>query len=275
MPNYGSTSINVTGPEPDRQALRDALAATASGTLAFSLVHMAPEVWRGDGLLRNAEITQAGDVLQLYLCMAYDMDCLALAESLSHRYPTLHFDGWFDCEGSWPEFTVSAYAGGVEIYHALFEATSIASVITEPYKPNHYHAILFYLRTPERMLAAAAMLKDRLEVFVRRPAVVAEWRRSDDSPASTVYFLPDADEAGHLVLALDMHQSSAILLRDVDASGGYRDAETLPLGEVRVRFPELIDELDRLGLTVTVERNDWLAQYPAGVVLDDDAEIPF
>ncbi len=100
MPKYGTTSIDVTGPGQDRKALHDALIATAYGTLAFSLVGMAPEIWCSDDLLRNAEIDQAGAALRLYLCMAYDYDCLELAESLSHRCPALHFDAWFDCEVS-------------------------------------------------------------------------------------------------------------------------------------------------------------------------------
>ena len=85
MPNYGTTIITITGLEERRAVLHAALAATAYWKLAFSLVGAAPDIWISDGLLRDAEIQQKDDCLQLYVCMAYDGNCLPSAASLSRR----------------------------------------------------------------------------------------------------------------------------------------------------------------------------------------------
>ena len=274
MPNYGTTTITVTGPEQDRAALRAALAATAYDELDFSLMNAAPDLWCGDGLLRNADLVEEENALRLRICMAYDADCLLLAGSLSRRYPGLHFEGWFDCEGTWPEFTAAAYSGGTEIYHVRFATPFIATLVLDPARPHRYWAIAFYQRTPEHDLAAAAVISDRLQPFLRRPAVVAGWRRSDNNPGDTVYLMPDADDAGHLVLAFDTAQETASLLRNVNNAGGYSTLERLSLDQVRTRWPELVGEVDRLVLETAANRMsqpDWRNAFAD----PEDLEIPF
>lgn len=260
MPNYGTTTITVTGPEQDRAALRIALGATAYGEFDFSLMDAAPDLWCGNGLLRNADLVEEGNALRLRICMAYDADCLLLAGSLSRRYLGLHFEGWFDCEGTWPEFTAAAYSGGTEIYHVRFATLLIASLVLGAARPHSYWAIAFYQRTPEHDLAAAAVISDRLEPFLRLPAVIAGWRRSNNDPSDTVYLLPDADDAGHLVLAFDTVQEEASLLRNVNNAGGYSSLERVSLDQVRTRWPELVGEVDRLVLETAANRMshpDW------------------
>lgn len=276
MPNYGTTSITVTGPQADREALHAALAATAYNGLAFGLQKAAPDIWRADGLLRNADLAETDDALQLTVCMAYDADCLPLARSLVQRYPTLRFEAWFDCEGTWPEFTAAAHVDGVEIYHARFETAFLASLILDPATPRCCWAIAFYQRTPERDLAAATFLSSRLDPFVCKPDVVAGWRRSDDEPANPVYLMPDADEAGHLVLAINTIQGTATLLRDVNESGGYQSTEQLSFDQLRTRLPELAPEIDRLVLETASDRARHLAwQTPVPTSGFHDTEIPF
>ena len=276
MSSWGTTSITVTGPQTDRAALHAALVATATGTFAFSLVRAAPEIWCGDGLLRIAEMAETEDTLLLKMCMAYDGDCLPLAESLAQRYPALRFEAWFDCEGTWPEFTVSVHEKGVEVCHAWFETTHLASLVINPAEPRNCSAVVFYEQTPGRDLAAASCLGDCLDLFCRRPDLVAGWRRSDDGAASLVYLMPDADEAGHLVLALDVVQGSASLLRNVNQFGGYSVSEQLSLDQVRTRMPELGTEIDRALLGTAADRMQHMAwQMQQAGSSTDDHEIPF
>lgn len=215
MPNYGTTSITITGPQADRAALRAVLAATAYASLGFSLQEAAPEIWRSDGYLRHAEMTDTDKTLRLVIGMTYDCDCLLLAA--------------------------------------------------------------FYVHTPERDRAATACHENVLEVFVREPRTVAGWRKSRDDAACTVYLMPNADTAGHLVLVLDMLEGTGTLLRDLDGYGGYRSAETLLLDPLRDRAPELEAEIDRLMLLTATDRQehlDWLAKRCETSDLNDE-ECPF
>lgn len=275
MSNWGTTSITVTGPQTGRAALHAALAATAAGKLAFSLAGAAPDVWHADGLLRSADMAETDVSLHLKACMAYDSDCLPPAGSLSQRYPALRFEAWFDCEGSWPQFTVALHDQGAEICHAWSEVSHLASLATDTAEPHSYSAVAFYQRTPERDLAASSHLGDCLSLLVRRPEVVAGWRRSDDDPASTVYLMPNADEAGHLVLVLDMLLTSATLLHSVNECGGYQLAESLLLAEARAQLPGLGGEIDRLVLEISASRARYLASMEAQIRGPDDGEVPF
>lgn len=267
MANWGTTTITVTGPQADRAALCAALDETACGILAFSLARMAPDIWCGDSLVRVAEMTQADDALRLHVCRVHDGDCPELAPSLSERYSALRFETWFDCESTWPNFTIAIHEGGAEHCHALFQTTHLASLTIDPASPRHRSAVPFYQRTPERDLAADAALGDVLDVFLRRPEAVAGWRRSDDEATSLIYLMPNADKAGHLVLALDMIEASATLLRDVDRHGGYLSSETLSLDQARDRMPELAAEIDRLMRETAADRQQHQSCQ--------DEEIPF
>ena len=126
MPNYGATTFTITGPEERRAALRAALIDTAYGRLAFSLRGIAPDVWVGDGLLRDAEVEEKDGCLRLHVCMAYDGDYLRLAASLSRRDPGLRVQVWFQCEGTWPDFTVSVHANGT-VLSALVPVTDLVA----------------------------------------------------------------------------------------------------------------------------------------------------
>ena len=274
--NYGTTSITITGPQEDRAALRIVLAATADARLGFSLAGVAPDVWRADGLLRNADMVEADDSLRLDVCMAYDHDCLPLAASLSQRFPTLRFEAWFDCEGTWPNFTATVHDAGAEICHAWFETMHLASLATDPADPRCMWAIAFWQRTPERDRAASIFLEDRMDPFVRRPDAVAGWRRSDDDAISAVYLLPDADAAGHLVLALDTVEATGTLLRGVDGCGGYQSAERMSLDDLRSRLPELAVEIGRLVTDTAADRVSYHAWQPiAPPCGQGECEIPF
>ena len=277
MANYGTTTITITGSEEQRAALHAALIATAYGSLAFSLRGIAPEIWTGDGLLRNAEIKEKDGCLQLYTCMAYDGDCLPLAASLSRRDPTLRIQAWFQCEGEYPNFTASAHANGSEIYEVHFEVEYSASIAVGPDRPRTYWHIPFHQRTAERDLAADDVLAGTLSTFLDQPPVIDSWRRSDDPVSSTVYLLAAGDDAGHLVLTLDAMPGSATLLRDVAPSGGYRLAETITLDAVRARLPALALELelDRVEQEVAKQRAEWLAAQSQNVPSDTEGEIPF
>ena len=147
--------------------------------------------------------------------------------------PALRFEAWFDCEGTWPDFTVTLHDLGAEICQAWFEIAHLASLVTDPAEPLSHSAVAFYQQTPERDLAASSHLGDCLDLFVHGPDAVAGWRRSDDDPNSTVYLLPDADEAGHLVLVLvlDLNEPAATLLHSV------KPVRRLPVGRDPVARP--------------------------------------
>ncbi len=268
MSNWGTTSITITGPKADRAALHAVLATTATDKLAFSLTGAAPEIWRADGLVRIAEMTNTDDVLWLKVCMAYDGDCLPLAEALAQCHPTLRFEAWFDCEGSWPEFTVAVHEHGGEVCHAWFETTHLASLVIDPAEPRKQSAVVFYQSTPERELAAASCLGDCLILFLRRPELVAGWRKSDDDVTYAVYLNPDADEAGHLALAVDMIQGTASLLRNVSQYGGYAAVEQMSLHQARIRVPELAPDIDRALREIDADR----LRQPACQTRDATAE---
>lgn len=215
-----------------------------------------------------------GTIRNLKVCVVYDRKCLSLAGSLGQCNPALRVENWFDCERNWPNFTIAVRHGGAEIYYVSFETTHLASLIIDTAKPRCSSAIHFYLRTPERDLAASSYLGDCLALFLRRPDLVAGWRRSDDSAASTVYLLPDADKAGHLVLALHMIQGSASLLRNVNRHGGYTSIEQMSLDQMRLQFPELAAEVDRLVLQTITDRMEHLAwQIQEAADSAEDPEI--
>ncbi len=241
MSSYGTTTIRVTGPAGDRAALREAVAATATDKLGFRLAAIAPDLWRADGLLCNAEIEEEEDALQLRATLVYSTDCVDLGDSLAPRFPSLRFNAWFDSEAGWPNFAVSAHEGGLRLYQAWFDTTLLAEVEAAP---GASIAIPFFERAADRDAAAGDQLGDSLRPFLNRPPAVGAWRRSDGTGADSVFLLPDGDPDGHLVLTFHPARDGEILLlRDVANHGGYRVAERLALVDAAARFPDLACEL--------------------------------
>ncbi len=241
MSSYGTTTIRVTGCAGDRAALRNALAATATDKLGFTLAAIAPDLWRADGLLCDAEIEEDEDALQLRATLVYSNDRVELGDSLAPRFPSLRFDAWFDSEAGWPNFAVSAHEGWQRLYQAWFDTTLLAEVATAP---GASIAIPFFEWTAERDAAASGRLRDSLKPFLSRPPAVGTCRRSDGTGEDSVFLLPDGDPDGHLVLAFHPTRDQEILLlRGVASHGAHRVAEHLTLADAAARFPDLAGEL--------------------------------
>ena len=251
--SYGTTTIRVTGPAGDRAALRNALAATATDKLGFSLAAIAPDLWRADGLLCDAEIEGDEDALQLRATLVYSNDCVDLGGSPAPRFPSLRFDAWFDSEARWPNFAVSAHEGGQRLYQAWFDTTLLAEITTAP---GASIAIPFFEWTAERDTAASDRLRDSLKPFLSRPPAVGAWRRSDGTGADSVFLLLDGDTDGHLVLAYQASRDMGeiMLLRDVATHGGYRVAEHMALTDAAARLPDLAGEVALIQADIDEDR---------------------
>ncbi len=272
MSSWGTTTITALGPAAKRAQLATDLAATAHDSLSFSLAQLAPEVWVHDGLVSKAEVDETPDSLQLTVCMVHDADCIQLAASLSRRHPALRFRAAFQCEGTWPSFTMASYAGGAELYLAIFDGRFGAWVsVDEPGTRDVWYLPLFE-RSRERDLAADDQLdRDAMRLLLERPVCAGIWRQSDNGPNSPVFLREGEEGDGLLVLVMEPGCRTGTVLHGVNRAGGYDREEMLGGVLIRERFPELVPELDRL-LQAGTEAE--AARETVAPLLDED-EIVF
>ena len=272
MSSWGTTTITALGPPAKRAQLATDLVATAHDGLSFSLARLVPEVWIHDGLVSKAEVGEAPDSLQLTVCMVHDADCIRLAASLSRRHPALRFRAAFQCEGTWPSFTMASYAGGTELYLAIFDGRfGVWVPVDEPGSHDVWYLPLFE-RSRERDLAADDQLdRDATRLLLDGPTCTGHWRRSDNGPDSPVFVREGRKEDGLLVLVMEPGCRTGTVLHGVNRAGGYDREEMLGSVLIRERFPELVSELDRLLQAGTEAK----AAREAVAALPDEDEIVF
>ena len=244
MPNYGFTRIVVHGPERARSAQHGTLASTARAGLEFTPVTAAPEVWTRDDHLQEATIVSTDGVLVLQTCLPWDQDALPMCGSLARLYPSLHFDGHFHCDGTWPEFTVSSHRNGVQAYRAHFDIRFVAH-LRDGQRGEAGSQVRCYRRTPERDLAALDYCIAGIAPFLARTPVLGTWRRSDHDPEAGTCYLRAAEDGAITAVVFNVNAHQGHVLSGVDGNGGYLASETLRVRGLRKRFPELAAEFTR------------------------------
>ena len=262
MANYGHTRITATGPQPDRAALLAHVRATARDGLDFTLSGLFAPDAASDALVCWAGLTATEHAVVLSVGVKWDLDALGLARLLAIRFPALRIAGVFVAEQDLFAFDALAFADGKLAYDVQFIDEFSFTVPGEAGRRG-----MFFERTPDRSQAAREHLSPAaLAALMAQPPAVAGWRRSEeDAPGCVTYCQSTTDDAAGRALVL--HGDGLTLLHDLDAYGGYGQAELLDPATVGARLPELATAIER-------HRQEHAAyrMQPYG---NDEQDVPF